>query len=223
MSHLYGELPMAERQECEAHLGICPECRASVEGWGATRSALDTDQATLVLPPRKSRATSPWQATLRWALAASVVLGAGFLTGRLSGPSQADVRREVALARQQLSAELQTRYQEDMKTLAAAAVDSSTAENRRFLETLTGRLSTVQNDERREFLKAMQAYEDRHVMDYAELRGALNQLAQRTGNGFRQTESQLNQLAGALPLDETPSSLPNAKKYIQPAHNQWNP
>lgn len=222
MSHLYGELPPAEAQECEQHLGTCTECRQSVEGWRATLATLDTDQATLVLPPRKSRSASRWPTMVRWALAASVVLGAGFLAGRLSGPSRDDIRNEVAAARQQLSTELRARYQDDLKTLATAAVDSTTAENRRFFENLTLQLNTVHNDERREFLKAMQAYEDRHVMDYAELRGSLSQLAQRTGNGFRQTESQLNLLAGSLP-DAVPASLPVRNTPRPPILNQWNP
>ena len=222
MSHLYGELPPAERQECEAHLGACPECQRSVELWRTTLATLDTDQATLVLPPRKSSSGAAWQLTLRWALAASVVLGAGFLAGRLSGPSRDEVRLEVAAARQQLSTELRARYQEDLKTLAAATVDSSMAENRRFFEDLTRQLSTAHNDERREFLKAMQGYEDRHVMDYAELRGALGQLAQRTGNGFRQTESQLNLLAGSLP-PEYPTSPTSKGNPDRPAFNERNP
>jgi hypothetical protein len=219
MSHLYGELTSAEHQECAAHLAACPECRQAVEGWRATMADLDTDQATLVLPPRTARTGAPWQPALRWALAASVTLSAGFLAGRLSGPSREEIRQEVAAARQQLANELRARYQADLKTLADTSVASSTAETKRFIEEYTHQINTVRNDERRDFLKTMQAYEDRHVMDYAELRLALGQLAQRTGNGFRQTESQLNQLAGSLP-PEYPSYKSNPDR---PAFNERTP
>ena len=219
MSHLYGELPSAEHAECTAHLASCAACQQTVASWRATMADLDTDQATLVLPPRTSRTGARWQPALRWALAASVALSAGFLAGRLSGPNRDEIRNEVAAARQQLSNELRARYQADLKTLADTTLASSTAETKRFIEEYTHQINTVRNDERRDFLKTMQTYEDRHVMDYAELRLALGQLAQRTGNGFRQTESQLNQLAGSLP-PEYPGSKVNTDR---PAFNERNP
>lgn len=213
MSYLYGELPGSAREDCEAHLRACPMCRASVELWRTTMATLDADHATLARPRRKAPAPR-WQPALGWALAASVVLGGGFLAGR------AELKREVAAAKDQLSAELCDHYQEDLKALATATVASTAAQNRQFLADFTRQFNTARADERRDFLKAMQAYEDRHVMDYAELRSGLTQLARKTGSGFRQTESQLNLLANALPTDDPDTGFPNQNNNSTPTKNE---
>lgn len=221
MSYLYGELPRAVRAECEAHLPGCPACQASVESWRGTMNLLDADHATLARPAR-NRFAPPWQPALKWALAASVVLGAGFFTGRATGPSRAEVHREVAAAREQLASELRARYQDDLKALATATVASTAVENRQFFADFTKQFNAGQNAERRDFLKTLQAYEDRHTMDYAEMRSGLTQLARRTGSGFRQAESQLNLLAGALPAGNPDPSFPNQNNGL-PAKNEKNP
>ena len=222
MSYLYGELPGAAREECETHLPVCPACRSSVELWRSTMATLDADHATLALPRRKVAAPR-WQPALKWALAASVVLGAGFLAGRAGAPGRDEVKREVAATKEQISAELRDRYQEDLKALATATVASTSAENRQFLADFTRQFNTARADERRDFLKAMQAYEDRHVMDYAELRSGLTQLARKTGSGFRQAESQLNLLANSLPADGAEAGFPNQNNINTPTKNEKTP
>jgi hypothetical protein len=222
MSYLYGELPAVARKECDAHLSGCPACQTALKRWRATLTTLDADQATLALPRRKAAAPR-WQPALRWALAASIVLGAGFLAGRAGAPGREELKREVAAAREQLTTELRARYQEDLKALATATVASTAAENRQFLADFTRQFNVARSEERRDFLKTLQGYEDRQVMDSAELRAGITQLARKTGSGFRQAESQLNLLANYLPADDSGTSFPNQNINNTPIKNEKTP
>ena len=217
MAYLYAELPAAAREECEAHLHVCPACRSSVETWRATMTTLDADHATLKLPRRRS-STAAWHPVLRWALAASVVLCAGFLAGRSTGPSRDDVKREIAAAREQITAELTKRHEADLQALGTATLTAAAAENRQFFADFTRQFNQARGEERRDFLGALQSYEDRRVIDYAELRDGLKLLARKTGSGFRQTEDQLTLLANYLPADGAAPSSSNLKDTTQPAN-----
>ena len=160
---------------------------------------------------------------MRWALAASVVLGAGFLAGRATGPSRDELRREVAAVRGQLSAELANRHDSDLQALAAATVTTTVAENRRFLADFTRQFSQARGEERRDLLGALQAFEDRRALDYTELRDGLRLLARKTGSGFRQAESQLNLLANYLPGDPAGPNPSNQQDPTQPVNPERKP
>lgn len=222
MAYLYAELPAAAREDCEAHLQVCLACRSSVETWRATMATLDADHATLKLPRRQPAAVA-WRPVLRWALAASMVLSAGFLAGRSTGPSRDDVKREVAAAREQISAELTKRHETDLQALGTATLTAAAAENRQFFADFTRQLNQARSEERRDLLGALQSYEDRRVMDYAELRDGLKMLARKTGTGFRQTEDQLTLLANYLPADGATPSSSNLKDTPQPANHEKIP
>ena len=209
MEFLYGELPAREQRECRRHLDACPACQSQVQAWRTTQALLDTDQGSLA-----PRVPAPRLAVLRpvlqWAAAAAFILGIGFISGRSDGPSRDDVRNEIARAQEQIRTELRGRYADDLKTVATAAVAGSTVENQRFLNEFVTRFTAARADERRDFLKALQGLEDRHAVDYAELRTGLSQLARTTGSGFRQAESQINLIAAQLPAEpaSTDPSLP---------------
>lgn len=204
MSYLYGELPSSARRTADSHLRTCPECHDRVDRWRATMGLLDTDQATLALP-RRSQPTPAWQPALRWALAASVILLAGFLAGRATGPSSADVDRQIAATREQLTAELRAQYQDDLKVIAAATVSAATAQNQTFLTRFNREFAAGQLAERQDWLMALESLNQQHALDIAALRDGLNALALRTGAGFQQAESQLNLLATYLPTDSNTS------------------
>ena len=104
MSYLYGELSPSARREADRHLQGCAECRQHVEQWRATMGLLDADHAPLVLPGRGQR-TVFFAPAVRWALAASVVLLAGFGIGRATGLSKTDVEQQIAASREQITAE----------------------------------------------------------------------------------------------------------------------
>ena len=151
------------------------------------------------------------------------MLGAGFYAGRATGPSRDELKREMAAAREQLSAELAQRRDSDLQALTAATVTTTAAENRQFLADFTRQFNQARGEERRDFLNLLQSYEDRRVIDYAELRDGLKLLARKTGTGFRQTEDQLTLLANYLPADGAAPSSSNLKDTPQPAIHEKTP
>jgi hypothetical protein len=186
-------------------------------------SAIGITTVSNVSPGSSRGAATAWQPVLRWALAASVVLSAGFMAGRSTGPSRDEVKREVAAAREQISAELAKRHETDLQALGTATLTAAAAENRQFIADFARQLNQARSEERRDFLGALQSYEDRRVMDYAELRDGLKLLARKTGTGFRQTEDQLTLLANYLPADGAAPSSSNLKDTSQPANPTKTP
>ena len=206
MSYLYRELPAAEHADAEAHLHVCPQCRTSVERWRGAMTALDRDEASLALPARHG-GTHAWQPVVRLALAASVVLVAGFLVGRAAGPSRADVQREVAVGRQQVETELKRQFREELKAVTAGTVTTTAEENRRLLADFARELQAARVADRRELLTALDTLDSRRAIDAETLRASLLTLARKTGSSFQQTESQMNLLAANLPANTPASSL----------------
>ena len=163
MSYLYDELPTQPRRELEHHLGQCAECRAGLATWQSTAKQLD---AFRLAAPR--RITPVWQPLTRWAMvtatAAAGLLG-GFVLGRMTGVSRA----ELEAARR------------DAATQAAAASRSEAQlVLQQFADNLNKRLDTLETQQTR---------------DYASLRKELETVAVLTEASFRQTEDRLGQLA----------------------------
>jgi Putative zinc-finger len=201
VAYVYDELNPTERADAEAHLRVCPTCKRSVERLRETLAMLDQDKASLVLPPRRA-ARSPWMPAMRWALAASVILVAGFLAGQATGPSQTDLQREVAAVRQEFQAQLQ----DGLKSVAATTLTATAEENRRLFVDLARDLQAGRRADRQDLLTALDTLDQRRALDTAALRAGLVTLARRTGNGFQQTDSQLNLLASYLPPEPSPDS-----------------
>lgn len=213
VEYLYGELTPAAERECRAHLEGCAECRARVETWQATQSMLDEDRATLAPHADPVVAIStPWfrRPAIAWAAAAAVAIGTGFLAGRWTGPNRAEWQRELARTREELRNELQQQQQEQTRAVAASAVQATSAETQRFLNEFADRIQAARSSDRRDLLQTLQALEDRHSGDLAQLRGDVRQLARTTGNGFRQAESQFNLIASQLPAESASGPLPTA-------------
>ncbi len=198
MSYLYGELSPADRREADRHLQGCAECRQRLDQWRVTMGLLDTDHATLALPSRRER-TVAFAPVIRWALAASVVLWAGFAVGRATGLGKADVERQIAVSRAQITAELRQRHEEDLKAMAAATVAATSEQNRNFLAQFSRQFNDARSEERRDWIAALDALSRQHADDLAMVKTGLNALARKTGAGFQQAESQLNRLASYLP------------------------
>jgi anti-sigma-K factor RskA len=215
MSYLYGELSPAARRDADRHLQGCAECRQRVDQWRGTMGLLEADHATLALPRRTERTVFAGT-VVRWALAASLVLLAGFIAGRTTGLSGADVERQIAAAREQITAELRQRHEEDLKAMAAATVAATAEQNRNFLTEFSRQFNAARSEERRDWIAALDSLNRQHADDLAAVRTGLAALARKTGAGFQQAESQLNLLASYLPAGSEPggafdSSLPKEK------------
>lgn len=215
MSYIYGELSPAARHEADRHLQGCAECRQRVEQWRGTMDLLDADHATLALPRRTERTVFAGT-VVRWAMAASVVLLAGFVVGRATGLNRADVERQIAASREQITAELRQRHEEDLKAMAAATVAATAEQNRNFLTEFSRQFNAARSEERRDWIAALDSLNRQHADDLAAVRTGLAALARKTGAGFQQAESQLNLLASYLPAGTEvggafDSSLPKDK------------
>src|SRR3989442_1787170 len=82
MSYLYDELTAEDHSSLAAHLAVCPDCKTRVSDWRSARKNLDAWQ----LPARPGRV--PFQRPLvRWAAAASLMIGIGFGVGRFATPA----------------------------------------------------------------------------------------------------------------------------------------
>lgn len=210
MSYLYDEADSKERAELDAHLRECAACRQEVANWRGTMSRLDEDQATLALPPRGSRTNFRWQPVLRWALAACVVMCAGFAAGRYGMTSQEQLRAEMANAREQMADEIRARYAEDLKTIVDAAVNATTLQNQDALSTIKQEFVEARATDQRQLLTVLDRMELQRTEDYRRLSGGLVRLARQTGDGFKQAEEQFNTLASYMP--EPGASQPDLKE-----------
>jgi|GEM_PF-3376845 len=198
---VYDELSPPARADAKAHLNVCPKCQQAVKQLSATLTLLDQDKASLVVPRRRASAPA-WRPVVRWALAASVVLAAGFLAGRASGPSRSDLQREVATVRR----ELQTQFEDELRAVTATTVSAAGDENRRLLCEFARDLQAGRTADRRDLLAALDLLNQRRALDTEALHASLVTLARRTGTGFQQTGSQLNLLASYLPAEPVGAS-----------------
>jgi len=197
MSYLYGELSPADRDAAAAHLAACDACRDSVRRWQNTMALLDQDQATLITRRRPARAG--WKSALPWAAAAAVLLAFGFWVGRASGPSRVDLERELAAAEQRIQTEIGIRFREDFQRLAGETVRAGAEENRKWITALAQTLQNTRAEDRQWLIQTLETLEERRVLDSERLREGLVRLAENTGSGFRQAESQVALLASYLP------------------------
>ena len=102
---LYRELPPTRQAAVGAHVEACPACKEHVRAWREVRGALQT---WAVPDVRRAKTRSPLLATgLRWAVAASVLIGSGFGLAKLTAPSpQPSVAAFDAAVLEQLRTEL---------------------------------------------------------------------------------------------------------------------
>ena len=145
VAHLYGELPPEQQATVTAHLGSCADCQKLATEWRGTMAELDTWKLPL---PQPSRERAPENVVFapffKWAVAACLAVGFGFLGGRLSAPTPdtSAVRAEFATELKQLATTLETQRTEDRRAITDILQTMQTqrtedyAALRRALETL---------------------------------------------------------------------------------------
>src|SRR5256885_7781819 len=77
--YLFGETSSTIDRQLEAHLQGCPECRQDLDGWKNSLGRLDAWKL-----PRAATAREMVQPLFKWAVAAAIVLAAGFGIGRIT-------------------------------------------------------------------------------------------------------------------------------------------
>lgn len=198
LAHLYGESAEPERRDLEAHLAVCPDCAAAVGRLRATMADLDA----YAVPARHWRRRT-WFTAARWALAASLVLSTGFLLGRRTAASQAELDARLA----GLRTEFQQTHDAGFRQAAEAALVASRRDQRALFDEFLRQFQTVRAEDRAEWLQALQRVDDRRAADTSELRDGVLALAVKTGTVFAQTEDEVRRLAGRLP--DGPSANPS--------------
>ncbi len=166
---LYDELPAEKQAEIAAHMEGCGQCRGQVAAWRAVRGELD---AWAIDEPRAGRsAATPRRAfaILRWAVAAMVLLSAGFVAARLTAP-----RVDTAALRQEVAQDVRNELRQEMDARFArfiAATDARLDESNQAVE------------------RSLGAVDARRAAEIAALRHDLETVAWSTNRQFRQLVS----------------------------------
>ena len=162
VAHLYSELPPEQQAELTAHLGQCADCQQLATQWRGTMAELDTWQLPAPRPlPKIESEPVEFVQFFKWAIAACLVVGLGFLGGRLSAPAP-----DAATLRAALAPELEK---------VSAAVDAKLAEDRRAVTEI---LQTMQTQRTEDYASLRRALETLAVNTEDELQTAQQQIVQ---------------------------------------------
>ena len=162
VAHLYSELPPERQAEFTAHLGQCTECQKLVTEWRGTMAELDTWKLPAPQPkPERAPGNVVFAPFLKWAVAACLAIGFGFLGGRLSAPAP-----DAAALRAALAPELQK---------ISAAMDAKLADDR---QAVTDILKTMQSQRTEDYASLRRAVETLAVNTEDSLETAQRQIVQ---------------------------------------------
>jgi anti-sigma factor RsiW len=162
VAHLYGELPAEREVEVTTHLSECSDCQRVVTEWRSSMAELDAWQLP-AQPPHQKREPEPIAIvpSFKWAIAACLAIGMGFLGGRFSAPVP-----DAAVLRAALAPELQR---------LTAAMDAKLAEDRRAVTEI---LQTMQSQRTEDYASLRRALETLAVNTEDELQTAQQQIVQ---------------------------------------------
>jgi hypothetical protein len=197
MSFLYSDdLSAKEQAELQSHLDVCDECRNHVREWRETRAQLD--QWSLARPPHQG-----WIRSTTWmrpAVAACLVLAAGFAFGRYASPPGLDWPAE----RDRLRNDLRREFSEEV----AAATQSAIIRFRSGQASFLGQYTKLQEQSREEDLAVVLAYfreiEKHRQNDHAQLRRDLETVALVTDASLRAAHGRMSQLADFSSRNSSP-------------------
>jgi hypothetical protein len=162
VAHLYSELPPERQAELTAHLGQCADCQKLATEWRGTMAELDAWKLPAPQPQReRAPETVIFAPFLKWAIAACLAIGLGFLGGRISAPVP-----DAAALRAALAPELQK---------ISAGVDAKLAEDR---QAVTDILKTMQTQRTEDYASLRRALETLAVNTEDELQTAQEQIVQ---------------------------------------------
>jgi hypothetical protein len=197
---LYGECTRREHARLEAHLEACAECRGQLSRWQTVTRELNAGAL-----PKSQPARASWLPVIKWAAAALLVLGVGFMLGWRSHNPE----REFAAWRQQLKSEWQgdfrqsaAQLQTDLETsqkaaateLASRVLDYSRKAIEQYAQQFARNYETTRQTESALVWDRLQALEDQRAEDYSALRKDLETLALTAAGEFWKTRRQLGGL-----------------------------
>ncbi len=161
VAHLYSELPPERQAEITAHLHQCTDCQKLAAEWRGTMAELDTWQLPAPQPQReREREPMVFAPFFKWAMAACLAIGFGFVGGRFSAPAP-DAALRAALAPELVK--------------LSATVDAKLAEDRRAVTEI---LQTMQTQRAEDYASLRRALETLAVNTEDELQTAQQQIVQ---------------------------------------------
>ncbi|PAW90060.1 MAG: hypothetical protein B9S33_02115 [Pedosphaera sp. Tous-C6FEB] len=141
VAHLYGELPPEQQATISAHLHECAECQQVATAWRDSMAELDTWRLP-ELPVQPKRTPTLWAPFVRWAAAACLAAGLGFLGGRFSAPAPDATALRAALAPELLK--------------VTAAMDAKLAEDRRAVTEILRTMQTQRTEDYASLRRALE-------------------------------------------------------------------
>jgi hypothetical protein len=214
VSYLYGELPSPSKATLRAHLKTCAACRDTLSTWQTARSELGRWQLEAPAVPRPmAPAAFPW---LKWAMAAVVVLGLGYLSGRVSaGRMDSRTRASLAAAVRQevedavradfqaalsgapeiMNTDFRRRLRADLDDWSTRSTANSKAETQRLLLRFAETYNANRQRDQQAVLTWFDRAEQKHDAEYISLRRAVETVAVVADDKFQRTETQLGELA----------------------------
>ncbi len=195
--YVFGEAQSAIRRQLKLHLDNCAECREQLESWRRSLGRLNAWRL-----PRWQNGAGLLAPSLKWALAAGLMICVGFGVGRLTAPRATidQVRAAVEPGiRQQLSQELAGMVREQVSQAASATLAAAGAQTERLLVSYADSLEADRATDTEAIYATLDRLQKQRLEDYLALKRDLDTVAVNTDAGLRRTEQQLVQLADYSP------------------------
>jgi hypothetical protein len=216
--YLFRETDPETKKRLAAHLNACPECAAELHGWRMSLQRLDAWK-TPKAPRRMLPALSSGMAL---AAAAVLVLGLGFMGGRLFSASvdSRHVRAELVSSlkaalipelRREMAGEIDRRiekfdrdFSEAVAKAKAEAIEGSTSETAHALQQLIAAIRSDRAEDQQAAAGWVDDLRKQHDTDFVSLRKDLETVAALTDEQIRAARMKLIELTAVSPSDTHP-------------------
>ena len=189
--YVFGEAKSEVRQQLNAHLSQCPDCRKEIDSWKASLKLLDSWKL-----PRIPKPVPVFSPLLNWAAAAAVIMLLGFGIGRLT--ARADVQKVRAALepelRRELTQEIAKLTREEISKNASATLAAAGQQTDQAMAVLAKAMEDTRAEDNRAIYAAMDKIESDGFSQFVSLKRDIDTLAVNTDAGLRNTAQELVQL-----------------------------
>jgi len=208
--YIDGEASDETQGRLSAHLEQCPACAAHVAAMGRTIQRLQK------LPWPEGRSVKPaWAGNaVKWALAAALVLCAGFGLGRLTTPRAATLKAEALAQLQQelktdllaasapgeqpLRSDFEKALRANFESALARAVATTNAEPRQAFQDALQKVQHQQEENQHALLVLLERVQQQHTADFIALRKDLETAVSTADNDLKLNSRRLTELAATV-------------------------